>query len=80
MPDEVIDKIHRMARQQKTNPGLIFADRNLNPDDYDDDEDDETYHDNENIEDEDEDGMSSDEEEDDDTHEDADVEGAQDGP
>ena len=34
-----------MARQKKTNPGLVFADRNLNPDDYDDDEDDETYHD-----------------------------------
>ena len=80
MPDEVIDKIHRMARQQKTNPGLVFADRNLNPDDYDDDEDDETYHDDNNIEDEDEDGMSYDEEEDDDTHEDADVEGAQDAP
>ena len=31
MPDDIIDKIHRMARQQKNNPGLIFADRNLNP-------------------------------------------------
>ena len=29
MPDDVIDKVHRMARQQKNNPGLIFADRNL---------------------------------------------------
>ena len=55
MPDEVIDKIHRMARQQKTNPGLVFADRNLNPDDYDDDEDDETYHDEDNSDDEDDD-------------------------
>ena len=80
MPDEVIDKIHRMARQQKTNPGLIFADRNLYPDNHNDDEDDETYHDDDNIDDEDEDGMSSDEEEDDDTHEDADVEGTQDAP
>ena len=46
MPDDVIDKIHRMARQQKNNPGLIFADRDLTPDEWDeddDDEDDETY-------------------------------------
>ena len=55
MPDEMIDKIHRMARQQKTNPGLVFADGNLNPDDYDDDEDDETYHDADNSDDEDDD-------------------------
>ena len=48
MPDDIIDKIHRMARQQKNNPGLIFADRNLHPDEYDDDDDDddETYRDN----------------------------------
>ena len=26
MPDDVIDKLHRMARQQKSNPGLVFAD------------------------------------------------------
>ena len=48
MPDEVIDKVHRMARQQKNNPGLIFADRNLRQDEWeddDDDEDDETYRD-----------------------------------
>ena len=55
MPDEVIDKIHRMARQQKTNPRLVFADRNLNPDDYDDDEDNETYHDADSSDDEDDD-------------------------
>ena len=61
MPDEVIDKIHRMARQQKTNPGLVFADRNLNPDDYDDDEDDETYHDEDNGDDEDDDDDDDDE-------------------
>ena len=53
MPDKVIDKIHRMARQQKTNPGLVFADWNLNPDDYDDNDDDETYHDDNNIDNED---------------------------
>ena len=46
MPDEIIDKIHRMAWQQKNNPGLVFADWSLNPDedDEDDDHDDETYH------------------------------------
>ena len=44
MPDDIINKIHRMARQQKSNPGLVFADRNLNPEDYEDDDDDETYH------------------------------------
>ena len=55
MPDEVIDKIYRMSRQQKTNPGLVFADQNLNPDNYDDDEDDETYHDDDNSDDEDDD-------------------------
>ena len=40
MPDDVIDKLHRMARQHKYNPGLIFADQNLNLDKYDDDKDD----------------------------------------
>ena len=51
MPDDIIDKIHRMARQQKNNPGLIFADRNLNPDEGDEDDDDDddmTYHDDDN--------------------------------
>ena len=48
MPDDIIEKIHRMARQQKSNPGLIFADRNFHPDEgeyADDDDDDETYKD-----------------------------------
>ena len=51
MPDGVIDKIHRMAQQQKYNPGLIFADHNLNPDEWDDDDDDddETYYDNDDA-------------------------------
>ena len=51
MPDEIIDKIHQMAWQQKNNPGLIFADRNLNldeGDEDDDDDDDMTYHDDDN--------------------------------
>ena len=69
MPDDVIDKLHRMARQQKNNPGLVFADRNLNPDEYDDD-DDETYHDNGSSEDEDEEELSYNEEEDNDVDED----------
>ena len=58
MPDDVIDKIHSMARQQKNNTGLVFADRNLNPDEYDDDDDDETYYDNNNDEEEDEELLS----------------------
>ena len=46
MPDNVIDKVHRIVRQQKNNPGLIFADRNLNPDEDEfDDDDDATYSD-----------------------------------
>ena len=69
LPDEVIDKIHRMARQQKNNPGLIFADWNLNPDEYDDDEDDEMYHDEDSTNDDDEDVLNDDEEEDNDTDE-----------
>ena len=52
MPDDIIEKIHRMARQQKSNPGLIFTDRNLHPDEGDfaddDDDDDKTYHDDDN--------------------------------
>ena len=70
MPDDVIDKIHRMARQQKSNPGLIFADRNLNPEEYDDDDDDddETY--NDDNESGDEDDSSQDDEEDSDSDDD----------
>ena len=45
MPDDVIDRVHRMARQQKANPGLVFGDRNnlaniLDLDDDDEDNDD----------------------------------------
>ena len=73
MPDDVIDKLHRMAQQQKNNPGLVFADRNLNPDEYgdDDDDDDETYHDNDSTSDDEEDVISYNEEEDNDLDEDA---------
>ena len=46
MPNEVIDWIHRMARQEHGNNGLSFEDRNHNQlvDPYDDGEDDSTYH------------------------------------
>ena len=66
MPDDVIDKLHRMARQQKSNPGLVFADCNLNHDEYDDDDDDETYQDNDNGDNDDDDDLSYNEEDDDD--------------
>ena len=46
MPNEVIDRVHRMARQEHSNNGLLFKDRKhnplVNPDD--DGEDDSTYH------------------------------------
>ena len=70
MPDDMIDKLHRMARQQKSNPGLVFADHTLNPEEYDDDDDDEMYHDNNNSEDEDEDDLSYNEEDDNDVDDD----------
>ena len=68
MSDGVIDKLHRMARQQKSNPALVFADHKINPDD-DDDDDDETYHDNDNSGDEDEEELSYNEEDDDEVDE-----------
>ena len=71
MPDNVIDKLHRMARQQKNNPGLVFADRNLNPDEYDDNKDDETYHNDNSTSDDEEDVLSYNKEEDNDLDEDA---------
>ena len=42
MPDDVIDRVHRMARSQKVNPGLMFGDRNnlAQVDDWPDDDDD----------------------------------------
>ena len=48
MPDEVVDRIHRLAQQQRTNPGLLFGDRNMNSVemesvDSSDNEDDEDY-------------------------------------
>ena len=60
--------ITRMAQQQKNNPGLIFADRNLNPYEYEDDvdDDDETYYDNDNNDEEDQEALDFDKEEDND--------------
>ena len=46
MPNEVIDRVHRMARQEHGNNGLLFEDRNHHPlieSDHDGD-DDSTYH------------------------------------
>ena len=48
MPDDVVDQIHQLAPQQKTNPALLFGDRNMNSVDVDneelsDDEDNEDY-------------------------------------
>ena len=46
MPNEIIDRVHRMARQEHGNNGLLFEDRNHNPlvDPDDNGEDDSTYH------------------------------------
>ena len=46
MPNEVIDRVHRMAQQEHGNNGLLFEDRNHNPlvGPDDDGEDDSTYH------------------------------------
>ena len=49
MPDNVVDQVHRMARQQRANPGLLFGDRSMgtvNHEDMDessDDDDDDEY-------------------------------------
>ena len=45
MPDDVIDRVHWMARQQNADPGLLFGDRDMNPiyEELSDDEEDEEY-------------------------------------
>ena len=45
MPDNLIDRVHRMAQQQKADPGLLFGDCNMNPiyEELSDDEEDEDY-------------------------------------
>ena len=60
MPNEVIDRVHRMAHQEHGNNGLTFEDRNHNPlfDPDDDGDDDSTYHpkDNDNSDNDDDNG------------------------
>ena len=36
MPDNVVDQVHRMARQQRVNPGLMFGIRSMGGVDYED--------------------------------------------
>ena len=62
MPNEVIDRVHRMARQEHGNNGLLFEDRNHNPlvDPYDDGDDDSTYHPEEGDDDSDDDDDNDD--------------------
>ena len=49
MPDHVMDQVHRMARQQKANPGLLFGNRSVSSvddgdmEDSSDDDDDDEY-------------------------------------
>ena len=49
MPDNVVDQVHRMARQQRANPGLIFGTRTAGEvvsedmDDFNDDGEDDEY-------------------------------------
>ncbi|GKY97397.1 hypothetical protein MPSEU_000698200 [Mayamaea pseudoterrestris] len=54
MPDDVIERVHRLARQQKANPGIVFMDRHrvaeaaepvMWHDDDDEDDDDSDYDD-----------------------------------
>ena len=57
MPNEVIDRVHRMAQQEHGNRGLLFEDRDHNPlvDPHDDGEDDSTYQPDEDEDDDDDD-------------------------
>ena len=49
MPDHVVDQVHRMARQQKANPGLLFGNRSMSSvndgdmEESSDDDDDDKY-------------------------------------
>ena len=74
MPNEVINRVHRMARQEHGNNGLLFEDRDHHPlpDPEDDGDDDSTYHP--------EGDDNSDEEDDDHNDDDDDDPGAPDHP
>ena len=67
MPNEVIDRVHRMARQEHGNHGLLFEDRHHNPliDPNDDGEDDSTYHPREDEDNDDDDNDDDDDADDD---------------
>ena len=67
MPNEVIDRVRRMAFQEHGNNGLLFEDRNHNPlvDPYDDGDDDSTYHPEEEDDDIDDDDDNEDGDDDD---------------
>jgi hypothetical protein len=76
MPDDVIDRVHQMARQQKANPGMLFADRrnvavneelNAEGNDFDSksDDDDSDYNDDDNENDDDSDDNEEDNDDDD---------------
>lgn len=45
MPDDVIDQVHRMARRQKANLGMVFVDRDQMVEEHDEnsDSDDDDY-------------------------------------
>jgi hypothetical protein len=43
MPDDVIARVHALARRQKATPGLVFLDRNQQPNAADDDSDDDDF-------------------------------------
>ena len=66
MPNEVIDRVRRLARQQKANAGLVFLDRNKQPliDDDDDDDQNPTLDEDEDEDDDDESYYPPDDEDD----------------
>ena len=61
MPDDVIERMHALARRQKANPGLVFLDRNQVPYDAldEDDDDDANDDDSDNVPGDDVDGSGS---------------------
>ena len=70
MPNDVIDRVHHMARQQRANRGLIFVEQHQNTSidtywDDSDDSDDESYHPADNQPEDDNDNYSDDDDDDD---------------
>jgi hypothetical protein len=64
MPDDVIDRVQKIARRQKANRGLIYADRNqiVNENDDDESDDDSSYHQDMDIESDDDDESDAEDE------------------